>query len=186
MTLTELCSITSLSWRVASVMKTGACGWRRMSTGSEPRWSWWAWERMMASTEPSGDELQVGQRRFAVEARVQPGIEDDAFAGEFEAVAVGADFDPPREIGKSETTHVLRRKMRARGWRWQMFSRRCAEANPSLPGDEPPLENHRLLRPAGGIRRDDAEEDADATAPSGTTPGSQTSQRLKTASATST
>ncbi|MEI9894116.1 MAG: hypothetical protein WDN28_09570 [Chthoniobacter sp.] len=35
-TFTELCSITSLSWRVASVMNTGAWGWRRMSTGMEP------------------------------------------------------------------------------------------------------------------------------------------------------
>jgi hypothetical protein len=37
--LTELCSMMSLNCRVASVMKTGARGCRRISTGSEPRWS---------------------------------------------------------------------------------------------------------------------------------------------------
>ena len=54
-----------------------------------------------------GDQAVVGQREVAVEARVQAGVENEALAGDLEAVAVGADFDLPREIGKGETGHGL-------------------------------------------------------------------------------
>ena len=51
---------------------------------------------------------EIGQGGGAIEARMQSGIEDDAFPGEFEAVAVGADFDPPGQISEGETSHDLR------------------------------------------------------------------------------
>ena len=84
----------------------GRRGWRRMSTGSVPTWSWCAWERMMASTESSGRRLKSG-KAGTHRARMHTGIEHNAFARDFEKVAVCPDLDVAGQISKSDTLHDL-------------------------------------------------------------------------------
>lgn len=60
-----------------------------------------------------GEQREIRHGFFAIKFWMQAAIEDDAFAGGIEYVAVRTDFDGPREISECDWPHAVRGTWRA-------------------------------------------------------------------------
>ena len=53
------------------------------------------------------EQTEVRQRRLAIELRVQTAVEHKPAITDFERIAIGANFDRPRQIGKRDRRHSV-------------------------------------------------------------------------------